>query len=47
MSTKIVSIDLENRAYDIYIGQSLLFRAGDFMPDDLAGRNVYIVKNGH
>jgi len=43
MSTKIVSIDLENRAYDIYIGQSLLFRAGDFMPDDLAGRNVYIV----
>ena len=35
MGTKIVTIDLGKRSYDIYIGQSLLFRAGDFLPESL------------
>jgi len=43
MPSKIVTIDLDQRSYDIYIGAALLFRMGDFMPDDLAGRAVFIV----
>jgi 3-dehydroquinate synthase len=43
METKIVSIDLGERAYDIYIGKGLLFRVADFMPDDLQSRSVFLV----
>lgn len=43
METRIVTIDLDTRAYDIYIGSSLLFRIGDFMPEDISGKSVFIV----
>lgn len=43
METKIVTINLDARAYDIFIGHSLLFRINDFIPQDLTGRNVFIV----
>ncbi len=43
MNTKIVSIDLGLRSYDIYIGSSLLYRIGDYVPNDMEGRSVFIV----
>ncbi len=43
METKIVTIDLDTRSYDIYIGASLLFRIHDFIPQELAGKSVFIV----
>ena len=43
METKIVSIDLDTRAYDIFIGNSLLFRINDFLPNDITGKSVFIV----
>ena len=43
METKIVTIDLDARSYDIYIGNSLLFRMPDFMPQDVAGKSIFIV----
>lgn len=43
METKIVTIDLDTRSYDIYIGNSLLFRMNDFLPDEMAGKSVFIV----
>ncbi|NCT40681.1 MAG: 3-dehydroquinate synthase [Alphaproteobacteria bacterium] len=41
--TKIVTIDLDNHAYDIYIGQGLLSRAAELIPDDIMGRSVFII----
>ena len=41
--TKIVTIDLDNHAYDIYIGQGLLFRAAELIPDNIMGRSVFII----
>ena len=43
MNTKIVSIDLGLRSYDIYIGAGLLYRIADYVPDDLEGRMALIV----
>ena len=43
MDTKIVTIDLDTRSYDIFIGDGLLFRLNDFMPQDLSGKRVFIV----
>lgn len=43
MSTKIVTINLDSRSYDIYIGSGLLYRIGDFVPVELEGRSVFIV----
>lgn len=43
MDTKIVTIDLDTRAYDIYIGSGVLFRAADLVPEDLAGRSCFII----
>lgn len=43
METKIVTIDLDSRAYDIFIGTSLLFRINDFIPESLEGKAVFIV----
>ena len=43
MSTKIVTIDLDARSYDIYIGTGLLYRVGDFVPVELEGRQIFII----
>lgn len=43
METKIVTINLDERSYDIYIGLDLLTRINDFMPDDVTGKRVFIV----
>ncbi len=43
MQTKIVTIDLDTRSYDIYIGAALLYRIKDFIPEELEGRTVFIV----
>lgn len=41
--TDIVTIDLGERSYDIYIGSGLLHRLSDFMPFDLTARSVFII----
>ena len=43
MPTKILTIDLDTRSYDIYIGGALLFRINDFLPEDVEGKSVFIV----
>ena len=43
METKIVTIDLDARSYDIYIGSGLLYRIADLAPQDLQGRAVFII----
>lgn len=43
MSTKIVSIDLGARSYDIYIGAGLIFRAAELVPFDIRARRFFIV----
>jgi 3-dehydroquinate synthase len=43
METRIVTIDLDTRSYDIYIGAGLLFRIADFIPQELEGRSLFIV----
>jgi len=41
--TKIVTIDLDNHSYDIYIGGGLLFRVAELIPEDMMGRSVFII----
>jgi len=43
METKIVTIDLNTRSYDIFIGSALIFRINDFIPEPLEGKSVFIV----
>ncbi len=43
MNTKIVSIDLGLRSYDIYIGSGLLYRLTDYLPDEIKGRNIFVI----
>ncbi len=43
MDTRIVTIDLGLRSYDIYIGSGLLYRIADYVPYELAGRSVFLV----
>lgn len=43
MDTQILTIDLDTRAYDIYIGNALLYRMQDFVPEDIEGRSLFIV----
>lgn len=43
METKIVTIDLGARAYDIYIGEGLVYRVNEFLPEDITGRTIFIV----
>ncbi len=43
METKIVTIDLGSRSYDIYIGSALLYRIEDLIPQEIEGRSVFIV----
>lgn len=43
MENRIVSIDLDARSYDIYIGEGLAYRLADVVPEDMQGRSVFIV----
>lgn len=43
MDTKIVTIDLDARSYDIFIGPGLLYRVDDFIPFDLGTRSVFVI----
>lgn len=41
--TRIVTIDLNDRSYDIFIGENLLERLADFIPINIEGAKVFIV----
>lgn len=43
MDTNIVTIDLGERVYDIYIGAGLIYRFTDYVPVEVKGLNIYIV----
>ena len=43
LETKIVTIELDNHAYDIFIGEGLLFRAAELVPEQMMGRSVFII----
>ena len=43
MNTKILSINLDTRTYDIYIGGGLLTRIHDLLPDEIGGRSAFII----
>lgn len=43
MNTRIVTVDLDSRSYDIFIGQGLLYRLADFIPSDIEGQTFFIV----
>jgi 3-dehydroquinate synthase len=43
MDTKIVTIDLGLRSYDIYVGTGLLYRLAEFIPQDVEDRTVFVV----
>lgn len=45
MDTKVVTVPLGERSYEIFIGSGLLGRIGDFMPFDVAGRRIFIVSD--
>jgi 3-dehydroquinate synthase len=47
MDTKIVTIDLDVRSYDIYIGSGLLYRFNDFLPVDIKERSVFFLTDGN
>jgi 3-dehydroquinate synthase len=47
METKIVTVDLGARSYDVYIGSGLLYRLADFVPMDITGRNAYVITDIH
>ncbi|MAE51924.1 MAG: 3-dehydroquinate synthase [Micavibrio sp.] len=43
MASKIVTIDLGGIEYDIYIGETLLYRIADMIPQEVAGGQFFIV----
>ena len=43
MDKKIVTIDLGERSYDIYIGPGLIYNLTDLLPVELAGRSIFII----
>ena len=43
MEKQIVTIDLGARSYDIFIGLDLIAQIDDYIPEELAGRRVFIV----
>ncbi len=43
METRIVTINLSSRSYDIYIGAGLIYRILDFIPEDITGKNLFII----
>lgn len=45
MDTKVVTIPLGERSYEIFIGSGLLERIGDFMPFEVEGRRIFIVSD--
>jgi len=47
MKTRIVTIDLDSRAYDIYIGSGLLYGVADYLPSSVEGRAAYIITDRH
>jgi len=42
-NTKIVHVDLDERSYDIHIGQGLLERAGELIPDECLEKKTFII----
>ena len=47
METRIVTIDLDTRAYDIYIGSGLLYRTAEIIPEDVSGRSVFVITDNN
>jgi len=43
MNNRIVTVDLAERSYDIFIGRGLLTRLTDFLPFDIKGRTIFII----
>lgn len=43
MDTRITTIDLGTRSYDIYIGAALLYRLGDYLPREINGAAFFII----
>lgn len=43
MNTRITTIDLGPRSYDIYIGTGLLYKLPEYLPDDIEGRSFYVI----
>jgi 3-dehydroquinate synthase len=47
MNTRIVTIDLGARSYDIYIGTGLIYRTPEYLPQDVDGKDLFIVTDQH
>ncbi len=47
LETKVVTIPLGERTYEIFIGSGLLKRLPDFMPFDIGGSKIFIVTDEH
>ncbi|MCB9976714.1 MAG: 3-dehydroquinate synthase [Rhodospirillales bacterium] len=47
LTTKVVTIPLGERSYEIFIGSGLLSRISDFMPFDIGGSKIFIVTDDH
>ncbi|MCF8496728.1 MAG: 3-dehydroquinate synthase [Alphaproteobacteria bacterium] len=43
MTSKIVTVDLGPKSYDIYIGSGLLYRTPALLPFNIQGRSVFII----
>ena len=43
MATQIVTIDLGQHEYDIYVGGGIVYRIHDFIPESIEGRSIFIV----
>ena len=42
LETKIVTIDLDSESYEIYIGDGLLFRTAELVPEEMMSRSVFM-----
>ena len=47
LDTKVVTIPLGERSYEIFVGSGLIGRIDDFMPFDVLGRRIFIVTDEH
>lgn len=43
MDTKVLTIDLDARAYDVFIGSGLLYRFADFLPFEAEDRRFFLI----
>lgn len=43
METKIVTIDLGSRSYDIFIGENMFAHIDDYLPQSVQGKKIFIV----